>query len=81
MLHANQEAWRDAAIWYERALDRDPKHLLSHFNMALAAERMGKPRMAAEHYRAFLGDTPTTAVYETLRARAREAMTRLGEHG
>ena len=73
--------WRAAAIWYERALERDPKHLLSRFNVALAAERMGKPRMAVEHYRVFLGDTPTTVVYETLRARAREAMTRLGDNG
>lgn len=81
MIEAGRERWRDAAIWYERALDRDPKHLLSRFNLALAAERMGKPRMAVEHYRVFLGDTPTTVVYETLRARAREAMTRLGDNG
>lgn len=81
MIEATRERWHDAVIWYERALDRDPRHLLSHFNLALAAERMGNPRMAVEHYRAILEAASPTAADDTLRGRAREAMSRLRDNG
>lgn len=52
MILARRGTWDAAAAAYERAIVRDPDHALSHFNLAIGAERYGDRARAVRHYRA-----------------------------
>ncbi|MEO5658105.1 MAG: tetratricopeptide repeat protein, partial [Nitrospiria bacterium] len=79
VVHAKRGAWDHALIAYERALERDPADLLSHMNAALAAEQRGERRRALTHYAVVIRQSGETD--DILRAKASEAMTRLGGIG
>jgi tetratricopeptide (TPR) repeat protein len=78
VVRSRQERWNDAAMWYGRALDRDPAHFLSHVNLARVTERLGDAGGALRHYRAFLATAPSDPFYEHSRGQALEAIARLG---
>ncbi|MBI3607900.1 MAG: tetratricopeptide repeat protein [Nitrospirae bacterium] len=78
VVRSKQERWNDAAMWYGRALERDPAHFLSHINLARVAERLGDLDGALKHYRAFLATAPSASAYEKSRAQALDAVARLG---
>lgn len=78
MIQARNGRWDAAAASYEKALTRNPGHLFSHMNLALAAERLGDVPRAREHYRAFLAMVLPGAEYDELIGQARAALTRLG---
>jgi predicted Zn-dependent protease len=79
MIRARQDAWVPAAAAYQRALDRDPRHLLSHINLARVAERQGDEQRAVTHYRAFAEAAPSAGEYQDLLTQTREALARLGD--
>ena len=78
VIHSKRGRWADAASEYDKVLAHDPVHLFSHMNLALVAEQMGDLNRAVEHYRVVLSTASDEPRYEASRARAREAITRLG---
>jgi tetratricopeptide (TPR) repeat protein len=78
LIDARRRQWAEAAAWYQRALERDPTHVVAHVNLAMAAEHMGQGARAAAHYRTVLQTTQPGRADEDAQAFARAALGRLG---
>ena len=85
VLYAKHGRWHDAAIAFENAIDRNPQHYPSHWNLALVEERLKNPGSAIGHYQAFLETAPQEVgagfkpapTYATSRIQAQAAIDRL----
>ena len=50
-LYASQSRWNDAQLEFFEAHRFDPANADTVFNLAVSLDRLGQPRLAAEHYR------------------------------
>jgi tetratricopeptide (TPR) repeat protein len=77
VIYSKEGRWNEAAGWYRHALARDPRHFLSHMNLARVAERVGDAAEAMRHYQAVLSTAPNEPSDDSLRAQALVALRRL----
>ncbi len=48
--HFRQRNWDTASSHFRKALQKNPRSAVAHYNLGLALNRMGKPQQAAKHF-------------------------------
>ncbi len=48
--HYNQGKWNDASSHFQKALKKNPRSAVAHYNLALAYNQMGQREKAAHHF-------------------------------